>query len=179
VKWADFLVAAPQIGKFATEAFEEQHLAILGTLRTDGWPRISPCEVYFVDGEMLLGMMPRSKKVDDLRRDPRISVVNGQENREPRLGDVKLYGHAREVTDRGARDRLADAQEALIDWRPPPHVPVFAVDIERASYISFGEGRRLLRWQAGQAEEELAHPERTLEDAGEYWTPTDEGSLTD
>ena len=163
MKWEEFKAAAPQIGVVAQQAFDEQHLAILGTLRGDGWPRISPCEVYFVDGEMLLGMMPRSKKVDDLRRDPRITVANGQENREPRLGDVKLYGHGREVLDHGQRERLADAQEALIDWRPPQNAPVFAVDIERASYISFGDGRRLLIWTPTDGEIEREHPERTIE----------------
>ena len=75
MNWTDFLAAAPQIGAFAKEAFEEQNLAVLGTVRRDGWPRISPCEVYFVDDEMLLGMMPRSAKVLDLRRDGRITVL--------------------------------------------------------------------------------------------------------
>jgi hypothetical protein len=159
MNWKEFTAAAPDIGRLAQEAFDDQHLAILGTLRRDGWARISPCEVYFVDGEMLLGMMPGSAKVEDLRRDPRITVVNGQESREPKRGDVKLYGRARELLDRGQRDRFADAQEALIAWRPPDHVPVFAVDIERAAYISFGEGRRVLRWSPETGEEELPHPE--------------------
>src|SRR3954447_13935952 len=170
MKWDDFKAAAPQIGALAQQVFDEQHLAIVGTLRSDGWPRISPCEVYFVDGEMLLGMMPLSKKVDDLRRDGRITVVNGQENREPRLGDVKLYGHAREVFDAALRQGLGDAQEALIEWRPPAHAPIFAVDIERASYISFGDGRRFLRWSSESGEEELNHPERTLESSGQGGT---------
>jgi hypothetical protein len=159
MKWSEFKVSAAQIGALAQEAFDDQHLAILGTIRSDGWPRISPCEVYFFDGEMLLGMMPNSKKVDDLRRDARITVVNGQEHREPRLGDVKLYGRAREVTDARLRKGLADAQEALIDWRPPADAPVFAVDVESASYISFGERRRLLRWTPDRGEEDLRHPE--------------------
>ena len=166
MNWQEFKNAAPQIGALAQQAFDEQHLAILGTLRVDGWPRVSPCEVYFVDGEMLLGMMPRSKKVDDLRRDARITVVNGQENREPKLGDVKLYGTAIEVTDHDQRERLADAQEALIDWRPPGNAPVFAVDIEHASYISFGDRRRLLIWTPSAGEVEREHPERAIEEAG-------------
>ena len=115
MNWNEFKSAAPHIGELAQQAFDDQHLAILGTLRGDGWPRISPCEVYFVGDEMLLGMMPRSKKVDDLRRDARITVVNGQEHREPKLGDIKLYGRAIEVTDADQRERFADAQEAVID----------------------------------------------------------------
>jgi hypothetical protein len=163
IKWSEFKSAAPNIGSLAQQTFDEQHLAILGTLRSDGWPRISPCEVYFVDGEMMLGMMPMSAKVLDLRRDPRITVVNGQENREPRLGDIKLYGRAAEILDRAAKSRFADAQEALIEWRPPDSLHVFAVDIEHASYISFGEGRRLLTWSPANGEIEREHPERAMD----------------
>jgi hypothetical protein len=166
MNWAEFKVASPQIGALAQEAFDEQHLAILGTLRRDGWPRISPCEVYFVDDELMLGMMTKSMKVLDLRRDSRITVVNGQENRNPRLGDVKLYGHAIEITNAAAKSRLTDAQEALIEWRPPAHAPVFTVDIERASYISFGDGRRLLLWSPAAGEREGEHPERSEDHAG-------------
>jgi len=159
MKWQEFKNSAPSLGALAQEAFDDQHVAILGTVRSDGRPRISPCEVYFTDCELLLGMMPNSKKVDDLRRDPRITVVNGQEHREPKFGDVKLYGFAREVTDAGIRRRFGDEQYALIEWRPPEDVPLFAVDVDTASYISFGPGRRYLRWSRERGEEELAHPE--------------------
>jgi hypothetical protein len=158
VRWDEFIDTAPELGRLAREAFEEQHLAILGTIRANGWPRVSPCEAYFIDGELLLGMMRNSAKVLDLRRDARITVVNGQENRIPRFGDVKLYGHAREVTDPDDKNHFADVQEAAIDWRPTDF-DLFAVDIEFASYISFGEGRRVLRWTPVSGEQTLAHPE--------------------
>lgn len=160
MKWQEFKDAAPKLGALAQEAFDDQHVAILGTLRTDGRPRISPCEVYFTDGELLLGMMPDSKKVDDLLRDPRITIVNGQEHREPKFGDVKLYGSARPITDSGVRQRFGDQQYALIGWRPQDDVPLFAVDVDSAAYISFGLGRRYLRWSADRGEEELSHPEQ-------------------
>jgi nitroimidazol reductase NimA-like FMN-containing flavoprotein (pyridoxamine 5'-phosphate oxidase superfamily) len=161
MKWHEFLTSAPRIGALANEAFNDDHLAILGTLRSNGWPRISPCEVYFVDGEMLFGMMVESTKALDLRRDPRITVVNGQEHREPKHGDVKLYGTAREITSdqQALRERFADAQEAEIDWRPPAEFPLFAMDIESASYISFGDEHTLLRWSAESGEEQLRHPD--------------------
>ena len=161
MNWKEFTAAAPEVSALAFEAFNDDHLAVLGTLRANGWPRVSPCEVYFVDGEMLLGMMPDSAKALDLRRDPRISVVNGQEHRIPRLGDVKLYGTAREITheQQELRDRFADAQEAVIDWRPTDPFHLFALDIQSASYISFGVGKRYMRWSPERGEETLAHPE--------------------
>jgi Pyridoxamine 5'-phosphate oxidase len=159
MKWDEFAHAAPELAALAREAFDEQHISILGTLRANGWPRVSPCEIYFVDGELLLGMMPNSAKALDLRRDPRITVVNGQSEREPRLGDIKIYGLAREITDQQLRDHLADAQEAAIDWRPTDPFHVFAVDILTCSYISFGDKRKVLRWSLERGTERLRHPD--------------------
>jgi hypothetical protein len=159
VKWADFLDAAPELGELAREAFEAEHLAILGTIKGDGWPRISPCEVYFVDGELMLGMMRNSLKAHDLRRDPRITVVNGQEARIPKRGDVKIYGRAHEVADPGMRERYGETIYAAIDWRPEDPFPLFSVDILSASYIAFGSKRRLLRWTPESGTEELRHPD--------------------
>ena len=159
MRWDAFVRAAPEMAALAREAFDEQHLCLIGTLRANGWPRISPNEVYVVDGELLLGMMPRSRKVADLERDSRVTVVNGQTERIPPRGDVKLYGRARPVTDPRLRRRFADTQQAAIGWRPPDGSPLFAVDIGSAAYISFGPAKRLLRWSPTRGTEELPHPE--------------------
>ena len=175
MKWQQFKAAAPQLGGPGPGRIRRTAPGILGTLRNDGWPRISPCEVYFFDGEMLLGMMPRSKKVD--RPAPRPAHHGRERPGEPRAPTGRreaLRPRAGRSSTNGSTG-LADAQEALIDWRPPAHAPVFAVDIESASYISFGDGRRLLRWQAGSGEEELTHPERTLEASGEGGTSIERG----
>jgi pyridoxamine 5'-phosphate oxidase-like protein len=159
MNWHDFEIAAPELAALGREAFEDQHLCTLGTLRADGWPRVSPCEIYFVGDELMLGMMPNSRKALDLRRDSRITVTNGQAERIPTRGDFKLYGRAIEIFDQPMRDALADAQEAAIDWRPADPFHVFSVEIEAAAYISFGPGKRLLRWTPNDGQERLPHPE--------------------
>lgn len=159
MNWHEFETAAPELAALGRAAFEERHMCTLGTLRADGWPRVSPCEVYFVGDELMLGMMPNSRKALDLRRDPRITVTNGQTERIPKRGDFKLYGRAIEIFDQPQRDALADAQEAVIDWRPTDPFHVFAVNIESAAYISFGEGKRLLRWTPAGGEERPKHPD--------------------
>jgi hypothetical protein len=63
---------------------------MVGTLRKDGWPRISPCEVDFAAGHLFLGMMWRSAKALDLSRDSRVVVHSVTCNREGSDGDVKL-----------------------------------------------------------------------------------------
>jgi hypothetical protein len=74
-------------------------------LRRDGSPRISGTEVSFdSDGQIYLGMMPRSVKALDLRTDPRLALhcptVDSPEN-DPAswLGDGKIAGMAVEVSD--------------------------------------------------------------------------------
>ncbi len=118
MNWQEFESAAPELAALGKQAFDEQHLCILGTLRADGRPRVSPCEVYFVGGELMLGMMRDSRKSLDLRRDPRITVVNGQAERIPRFGDFKIYGRAIEVTDAAQREAYGQTIFAAIDWRP-------------------------------------------------------------
>ena len=159
MNWDDFEAAAAELAALGREAFEEQHLSILGTLRADGWPRISPCEIYFVDGEVMLGMMRNSQKSHDLRRDPRITVVNGQAERIPKRGDFKLYGMAHEVTDPDQREHYGQTIFAAIEWRPDEPFPLFAVDIHSASYISFGADRRALRWTRDGGLKRLKHPD--------------------
>jgi predicted pyridoxine 5'-phosphate oxidase superfamily flavin-nucleotide-binding protein len=58
-------------------------LALLGTLRHDGSPRISPVEPVIVGGQLLIGAMAWSAKAGDLRRDPRYvlrSAVTGPDS---------------------------------------------------------------------------------------------------
>jgi pyridoxamine 5'-phosphate oxidase-like protein len=159
MKWGDFAAAAPGFAELGLVAFREQNLCLVGTLRADGWPRISANEVYFVDGELLLGMMRRSRKSLDLERDPRITVMTPQAEREPKHGDFKLYGTAVDVTDPRLREGYGETIFAAIGWRPEEPYPLWSVDIESAGYITFGKGRRLARWTEAGGVEELRHPD--------------------
>lgn len=159
MRWGDFANLAPDLAALGSALLDDQHLCLIGTLRADGWPRISANEVYFVDGELLLGMMRASRKAADLDRDARITVMTPQAEREAKHGDFKLYGHAVPVSDPGLRDRYGDTIFAAIGWRPEDPYPLFAVDIDSAAYISFGHDRRLLRWTPAVGVERLRHPD--------------------
>jgi hypothetical protein len=159
MRWEEFASSASELAGLGMEGFREQNLCLIGTLRRDGWPRISANEVYFVDGELMLGMMPNSLKSRDLERDARITVMTPQCDREPKRGDFKIYGRVTEVDETDLRQRYSDTIFAAIEWRPTEPYPLFAVDIESAAYISFGEGRRLIRWSPERGAEQLGHPE--------------------
>ena len=66
--WHDFERAAPEIARLGKERLDLARVALLGTSRTDGWPRISPVEPYISQGELIFGAMSWSLKTQDLLR---------------------------------------------------------------------------------------------------------------
>lgn len=159
MKWSEFEAAASDLANLGLAAFREQNLCLVGTLRADGWPRISANEIYLAEGELLLGMMPASLKSRDLERDPRITVMTPQCDREAKRGDFKLYGRALDAANPELREAYGQTIFAAIGWRPDEPYPLWRVDIESAGYISFGEGALLLRWSAERGTERLRHPD--------------------
>src|SRR6185312_5451208 len=99
MRWDEFTAAAPGLAALGEERFRGRELCMVGTLRRNGWPRISPVEPEFVDGELMLGMMWRSPKALDLLRDPRLVVHSTLTDRHDMSGDIKLYGRAFPVED--------------------------------------------------------------------------------
>ena len=69
--WAEVEAAAPELAQLGKERLDRLRVALLGTLRKDGSPRISPVEPYFVQGHLLFGAMTWSLKARDLLSDPR------------------------------------------------------------------------------------------------------------
>jgi Pyridoxamine 5'-phosphate oxidase len=149
VKWDEFEQACPQIASLAVERFTKDEVVMLGTLRSDGSPRISPCEIDIVDGHVYLGMMWRSKKALDLLRDPRCVVHSITRDRMGTEGDVKLYGRMTDVHEPGIRQAYRAAVKARIDWEPDePDFHLFELVVESAAYAIFGEGSHALAWNA-------------------------------
>ena len=73
--WGKFKSHSPELAALGEERFESTGLVLLGTLRKDGWPRISPVEPLIADGHLYLGMMWQSRKALDLLRDPRVLSI--------------------------------------------------------------------------------------------------------
>jgi hypothetical protein len=159
VNWYELEQAAPPIAQLGRQRLEQAHVALLGTLRRDGSPRISPVEPYLTQGQLVFGAMSWSLKARDLLRDPRCvlhSAISGPDTGE---GELKLYGRAREA-DRAIRDGCQDGW-----WltRPLDTAIVFAVDIEQATFISWetAEGQMTVRrWspEHGYVETRRSYP---------------------
>jgi len=151
MRWDEFSAACPELARLGEERLRARELCLVGTLRRNGWPRISPVEPDFAAGELMLGMMWRSPKALDLLRDPRLVVHSVVSSRMGTDGDFKLYGRAVDVREPERRAAYRAAIKARIDWEPAePNYHLFAVDIDSAGFIVFGEERYGLAWDPGR-----------------------------
>jgi len=154
MNWSAFASEAPELARLGQERFDAAGLVLVGTIRRDGSPRISPVEPLITDGELYLGMMWQSKKALDLVRDARCVLHSVVSKADASEGEFKLWGRARDVVGPEERARCADAYVAKINWRPSEPYHLFAVEIESASWIkSDGEGQLAVRWRPGRAAE--------------------------
>jgi predicted pyridoxine 5'-phosphate oxidase superfamily flavin-nucleotide-binding protein len=158
--WDEFARACPEIAEHATKRFRRQELCMLGTLRADGSPRISPCELDFAAGHLILGMMWQSRKALDLLRDPRCVLHTCTTDRTGTEGDAKIYGRAIDVRDPALRQTYRDTVKDRIDWAPDePNFHAFAVDVESAGFITFAEPKTVIAWDAGRGIRLLPFPD--------------------
>lgn len=118
---------------------------MLGTLRQDRSPRISPIEPSIVNGRPLAGAMRWSARAADLRRDPRYllhSIVTGLDSGD---GELKLHGIAAEA-DSGLR---GDAPEAWWSAQRPDNAIVSVLRIGQALFVAWDIERGVMavhRW---------------------------------
>jgi hypothetical protein len=141
MKWSEFEHVVPELASLGRERFTARNVMVLGTLRADGSPRISPINPFFVGGELLIGSM-RSGKVSDLKRDPRCALHSAIFDGDGSDGEFKLFGKAIEVTD--PMLRAADPSAWWTKY-PTDKASVFAIDIASAAFVNWD-------WAAGTYE---------------------------
>jgi hypothetical protein len=145
VSWQEFVERAPALARAGRERFDRHELVMLGTLRRNGWPRISPVEFLYFEDDLTTGGMWQSKKCLDLLRDPRCVLHSVTADKSGTQGDFKLYGRAVSIDDPATRSRYGQAVFAAIGWQPSEPFHLFRVDIEAAGFIVFGEEAATLK----------------------------------
>jgi Pyridoxamine 5'-phosphate oxidase len=159
VRWDAFERACPEIATLARQRFVDDELVMVGTIRGDGSPRISPNETDFAAGRLFVSMMWRSRKAADLLRDPRIVVHSVTANRQGTDGDVKLYGRVVDERHEEVRQAFREAIRARIHWAPEePNYHCFSVDVSSAGYMRFGDDAVALAWDPQRGLRRLPHP---------------------
>lgn len=101
--WSGFESEAPELASRIRGLFESGTNKTIATLRRDGAPRISGTELQFRDGEVTLGMMPASRKLADVLRDPRVAIhsptLEPPEDPGEWAGEAKLSGSLRPIPE--------------------------------------------------------------------------------
>ena len=143
--WRTLHSAAPELVALGEERLRRFRLAMLGTVRADGSPRISTVVPYLDAGELLLGLIRNSAKARDLVRDRRCtlhSIVDDPDGGEPEL---TLRGRFAEVDDTARR---ADPNAWWLSFEESLPL-VGTIELDAAALIRFdlvGSEMSILSW---------------------------------
>jgi Pyridoxamine 5'-phosphate oxidase len=144
--WRELEEGSPDLARLGRERLDQVGVALLGTLRADGSPRISPVEPHVAAGQLLIGVMPWSAKARDLARDPRCTLHSAVTGPDTGESELKLYGRAVAAEDSVL---LAAVDDAWWSGRAAGEARVFALAIERAVLVQWniaGGVMTLRRW---------------------------------
>jgi hypothetical protein len=146
VRWEQFEAGAPELAALAWTEFERYGMALVGTLRKDGSPRISSVFPHVLEGELYLGMMWQSRKAVDLLRDPRLVLHNPVCTNRGDEVELSLRGRAIESEDDAVRRRYV---QDLPEWSERDF-HLFSVDIESVGLIRYKDGEQHVKvWPRG------------------------------
>ena len=163
--WTNFEAAAPMLAAQGRELIERFRFVLVGTIRSDGTPRISPVEAHIVRGHLMLVMIPKTLKAGDLLRDPRILVNSPITDPDDPDTEFKLRGRVVEIRDQALREATADAIEATSGWRPPEGWHFFSLDIEEATFLAWQNGvLDLTRWNRDRGLDSVRKPTAVLDE---------------
>ena len=160
IHWTQFREEAPETAAVFERRLAATGLALMATLRADGFPRISPLEPLLGEDRLWLGMMPGSTKARDLERDPRLCLHSATADKDVADGDAKLWGRGVGVADddHATRDRYAGAFQAATGHdlgQMPGGFSLVWVDLTAGSSLVLGDDKEHLRitsWTPGTKE---------------------------
>ena len=154
--WNVFTEAAPRIASlFVRRQAATGNLCMLGTIRSDGFPRISPVETRFFEGQLWIAGMPNTTKFRDLARDPRFCLHTATVDTEVKDGDAKLWGVVEDVQDKALHQRFAEAlfEETGFDIRGQDFGHCFRADLTGGSAVEVCDGHMdITIWKPGEPE---------------------------
>jgi Pyridoxamine 5'-phosphate oxidase len=138
MQWEQVEQRQPRLAATVRRLLLDPGVVLVGTIRRDGTPRISPVEPFVLDGDLLLSMLWQSHKAADLARDPRILVHSVVAGREGVDGEAKVRGTARPEHRADVVQRYARAVGTTLGWWPEPgRFHLFAVEVDEVSFVRY------------------------------------------
>ena len=158
MSWQALEAAAPELAREGRARFEGTGVALLGTIRDDGTPRISPVEPFLLENRLVFGVLT-SPKWGDIRRDPRVTLHSSVRDGSGSEGEFKVYGRAVATDDPG----LVTYADAWWSSRPREAFEVYEVEISEAVLVAWDaefNKMRTQRWapRAGASENVRTYP---------------------
>ena len=134
MNWQEFALQDPELAALGQERLDRHGLVMIATLRKNGFPRISPVDPLFFNGQLYLGMMWQSQKALDLIRDPRCCIHNAVSDRMASEGEFKVYGRAMDITNPSERQNYIEAMAKKIEMQfGDEKFHCFVIDIQSAA----------------------------------------------
>jgi hypothetical protein len=163
--WADFESAAPELAAQGRELIDRFGFVLVGTIRRDGTPRISPVEARVVQGQLMLVMIRGTHKARDVLRDSRLVLNTPVFDPADPGSELKLRGRAVAVEDRDQLEATARATEAAGGWRPPADWHFFSIGVEDVALMEWDRGAlAMTRWVAERGLERTTRPAPLLDE---------------
>jgi hypothetical protein len=154
--WEEFERVAPRIAAvFRRRHAATGNLCMLGTMRADGFPRISPMEPRFFEGNLWIGGMPGTAKFEDLARDSRFTLHTATIDPHVGDGDAKVWGTVENVLDDALHQRYAEAlfDETGFDLRGRTFEHFFKAHLVGAAAVEINDGHLdITMWRGGTEE---------------------------
>jgi hypothetical protein len=138
--WLLLQTEAPELADAVRRRFGANLHHVIGTVRPGGSPRLSGTEVDVTDADVRVGMMPSSRKLADVARDPRVELHSAPIETDLADGDVKLSGRLVHLGD--TEGTPGSAFSLRID--AASHVRVVGDELELTTW-RLGRGRRVVR----------------------------------
>ena len=145
-RWGEVQQEVPELAERVRGLFGRGINKTIATIRADGAPRISGTELEFEAGEVTLGMMGGSRKLADVRRDPRVAIhcPTPDATTADWPGDAKLAG-------------------SLVAVPPPGENPIaeagyFRLDVTEVVVTTVDQAKGLLiveSWHPGRGSERV------------------------
>jgi hypothetical protein len=153
MRWGDLEREQPRFAALGRERLIEPGVVLVGTIRKDGSPRISPVEPLLWEGEVWLSMLRGSLKAADLIRDPRVLVHSIVTSRDGGAGEYKVRGRAIPEESPQRQRGYASEVAARLGWKPEPgRFHLFRVDIADLTFIRYEDetgDQFVARWPEG------------------------------
>jgi hypothetical protein len=132
--WGQFEAGHPTLASFGAERFSRPP-AYLGTVRSDGAPRVHPVTPIIGTGHLFVFMEPTSPKGRDLRERGAYALHSGVPDSDGTGGEFHLCGTATLVED----DKLRTVAVDAASYSPAGRYLLFELGVTAAGCRGYGD----------------------------------------